>query len=159
MWNKRDKFLEKLLHSHFDSVNWGKQVFLLTFENLISFQKLALFLKQLAVNLYFDTSVHFSHSVMSDSLWPRGLQQARLPCPSPTSGACSNSCPSSWWCHPTSVTPFYSCLQSFPASEFFPMSQFFASGGQIFGSSASASVLLMNLKDLFPLGLTCLISL
>ena len=91
-------------------------------------------------------SVQFSCSVISDSLRPHGLQHARLPCPSPTTGACSNSCPSSWWCHPTipsSVIPFSSCLQSFPASGSFPMSWFFASGGQTIGVSASASVLPM----------------
>ena len=73
----------------------------------------------------------FSRSVVSDSLWPHGLQHARLPWPSPTSGVCSNSCPSSQWCHPTissSVVPFSSCLQSFPASGSFPVSQFFTSG-------------------------------
>ena len=77
---------------------------------------------------------------MSDSLWPHGLQHTRLPCPSPSPGACSNSCPFSWWCHPTissSVVPFSSCLQSFPASGSFPMSWFFASGGQSIGVSAS----------------------
>ena len=81
---------------------------------------------------------------MSDSLQPHGLQHARLPCPSPTPRACSNSCPSSWWCQQTispSVVPFSSCLQSFPASESFQMSQFFTSGGQSIGVSASASVL------------------
>ena len=75
----------------------------------------------------------FSHSVVSNSLRPHGLPHARLPCPSPTPGACSNSCPLSRWCHPTissSVVPFSSCLQSFPASGSFPVSQFFASGGQ-----------------------------
>ena len=80
-------------------------------------------------------SVHFSHSVMSNSLWPHRLQHARLPCPSPTPGACSNSCPSSWWHHSTisfSVIPFLH-LQSFPASGSFPMSQFFTSGGQSTG--------------------------
>ena len=91
----------------------------------------------------------------------RGLQHARLPpCPSPTPRACSNSCPSSWWCHPTissSVIPFSSCLQSFSASGSFPMSQFFTSGGQSIGVSASAWVLSMNIW--FPLGLTSLISL
>ena len=79
------------------------------------------------------TSVQFSRSVVSDSLWPHGLQHARPPCPSWTPRACSNSCPSSQWCHPTissSVVPFSSCLQSFPASRSFPVSQFFASGGQ-----------------------------
>ena len=77
-------------------------------------------------------SVQFSCSVMSNSLQPHGLQHPTLPCPSPTPGACSNSCPSSQWCHPTissSVVPFSSCLQSFPASGSFPMSQFFTSGG------------------------------
>ena len=104
----------------------------------------------------------FSRSVMSDSLQPHELQHARLPCPSPTLGACSNSCPLSWWCHPTissSVVPFSSCLQSFPASGSFPMSQFFASGGQSIGLSASASVLPKNIQDWFPLGWTGLPSL
>ena len=83
-----------------------------------------------------------------------GLQHTRPPCPSPAPKACSNSCPSNWWCHPTisfSVIPFSSCLQSFPASESFPMSQFFASSGQSIGVSASASVLTMNIQDWFPL--------
>ena len=82
------------------------------------------------------------YSVMSNSLQPHGLQHARPPCPSPTPGVYSNSCPSSWWCHPTilsSVVPFSSCLQSFPASGSFPMSQFSTSGGQSIGVSASAS--------------------
>ena len=86
-----------------------------------------------------------------DSSQPHGLQHARLPCPSPTPGACPNSCPSSQWCHPTSsssVVPFSSCLQSFPASGSFPVSQFFASGGQ--NIRASASVLPMNIQDWFP---------
>ena len=108
------------------------------------------------------TSVQFNHSVVSDSLWPHGLQQARLPCPSPTLGAYSNSCPSSRWCHPTissSVIPFSSRLQSFPASGSFPVSQFFTSGGQSIGASALASVLPMNIQDWFPSGLTSWISL
>ena len=91
-----------------------------------------------------------SCSVMSNSLWPHGLQHARLPCPSLTPGACSNLCPSSLWCHPTissSVVPFSSCLQSFPASGSFPMSQFFVSGGQSIGVSASASVLPMKISS------------
>ena len=107
-------------------------------------------------------SVQFSHSVMSDSLQPQGLQHTRLPCPSPTPRACSNSCPLSWWCHPTissSIVPFSSCLQSFPASGSFQISQFFSSGGQSIGASASASVLSMNFQDWFPLGLTGWISL
>ena len=102
-----------------------------------------------------------SHSVMSDSLWPHGLQHARLPCPSSSPRVCSNSYPSSWWCHPTissSVIPFSFCLQFFPASGSFPMSQLFASGGQSVGVSASASILPMNIQDWFPLGLTGLIS-
>ena len=103
-----------------------------------------------------------SHSVMSNSLRPHGLQHARLPCQSPTPGTCSNSCPLSQWCHPTitaSVIPFSSPLQSFPASGSFPVSQFFISGGQSIGVSASASVLPMNIQDWFPLGYTGWISL
>ena len=108
------------------------------------------------------TLLLFSRSVMSDSLWLRGLQHTWLPCPSSSPRACSNSCPSSQWCHPTissSVVPFSSCLQSFPASGSFPMSQFFASGGQSIEVSASASVLPMNIYDWFPLGWTGWISL
>ena len=108
------------------------------------------------------SSVQFSCSVVSYSLWPRGLHHARLPCPSPTPRAYSNSCPLSRWCHPTissSVVPFSSCLQSCPASGSFPMSQFFTSGGQSIGVSASASVLPMNIHDWFPLGWTGWISL
>ena len=84
---------------------------------------------------------------MSNSLWPRGLQQARLPCPSPSPGVCSNSCLLNWWCHPiisSSVVPF-SCLQSFTASGSFPMSQLFTSGGQSIGASVSATVLPVNI--------------
>ena len=102
----------------------------------------------------------FSRSVVSDSLRPHGSQHARLPCPSPTPGACSNSYPSSWWCLPiisSSVVPFSSSLQSFPASRSFPMSQFFSSGDQGTGVSASTSVLPMNIHNWFPLGLTDLI--
>ena len=103
------------------------------------------------------SSVQFSRSVVSHSLWPHGLQHARPPCPSPTPGVYSNSWPLSRWCHPTiscSVVPFPSCLQSFPASGSFPMSQFFTSGGQSIGVSASASVLPMKIEDRiwFPLG-------
>ena len=107
------------------------------------------------------SSVQFSLSVMSDALWPHGLQHARLPCPSPTHGAYSNSCPLSRWCHPTissSVIPFSSHLQSFPASGSFPVSQFFTSGGQDIGVSASASALSTNIQDWFPLGFTGWIS-
>ena len=104
----------------------------------------------------------FSCSVVSDSLWPHGLQHARLPCPSPSPRACSNSCPLSRWCHPnisSSVVLFFSCLQSFPASGSFPTSRLFTSGGQSIGASASASVLPMNIQNWFPLRLTSLISL
>ena len=107
-------------------------------------------------------SVQFSCSVMSNSLWPHGLQHIRPPCPSPTPRVYSNSCPSSLWCHPiisSSTVPFSSCFQSFRASGSFPVSQFFASGGQNIGASASASVLPMNIQDLFPLGWTGWISL
>ena len=99
---------------------------------------------------------------MSNSLWPHGPQHARPPCPSPTPGVYSDSCPLSRWCHPTissSGVPFYSHLQSFPASRSFQMSQFFTSGGQSIRVSASASVLPMNIQDLFPLGWTGWISL
>ena len=108
-----------------------------------------------------SVSVQFSRSVVSDSLQPHGWQHARPPCPSPTPGVYSNPCPLSQWCHPTissSVIPFSSCLQSFPASGSFPVSQFFTSRGQSTGVSASASVLPMNIQDWFPLGLTGLIS-
>ena len=105
-------------------------------------------------NKFWFSSVHFSCSVMSDSLWPHGLQHSRFPYPTPTPGACSNSCALSRWCHPTissSVIHFSSRLQSFPASASFPMSQFFASYGQSIGVSASASVLPMNVKGWFTL--------
>ena len=95
------------------------------------------------------------------TLGPHGLQHARPPCPKPTPGVYSNSCPLSLWCHPTissSVVPFSSCLQSFPASGSFPMSQFFESGGQSIGVSASTSVLPMNTQDWSPLGWTGWIS-
>ena len=95
------------------------------------------------INMYFS-------SVVSNSLRPHRLQCATFPCPSPTPGACSNSCPSSQWSHPpisSSVIPLFSCLQSFPASRTFPMSQFFASGGQSIRASASASVLPMTIQD------------
>ena len=103
----------------------------------------------------------FSHSAVSNSLQPHGLQYTRLPCPSQSSRACSNPCPMSQWCHPTisfSVVPFSFCLQSFPASVF-SNDWLFASGGQSTGASASASVLPMNIQGWFSLGLTALISL
>ena len=105
----------------------------------------------------------FSRSLVSDSLWPHGLQHTRFPCPSPSPRACSNSCPLSQWCHPTissSVIPFSSCLQSFPASGSFLMSRLFASGGYSIGASACwRSVPPMSVQDWFPLGLTGWISL
>ena len=100
-------------------------------------------------------SVQFSLSVVSDSLQAHGMQHTRPPCPSLTPGVYSNSCPLSWWCHPTilsSIIPFFSHLQSFPASGSFWMSQFFASVSQRIGVSASASVLPMNIQGWFPLG-------
>ena len=123
-------------------------------DNVINFGKL--FIKLFK-------SVQFSLVAQSClTLWPHGLQHTRLPCPSPTPEAYSNSYPSSWWCHlsvSSSVVPFASCLRSFPASGSFPMSQFFASSGKSIGASASASVLPVNIQDWFPLGWTGLISL
>ena len=112
--------------------------------------------------LKYRLSVQSSHSVTSNSLQPHGLQHARPPCLSPTPRVYSNSCPLSRWCHPTissSVGPFSSCLQSFPASESFQISQFFALGSQSIGVSASTSVLSMNTQDCPPLGWTGWISL
>ena len=106
--------------------------------------------------------VQFSSSVVSDSLWPREPQHARPPCPSPTPRVHPKPCPLSQWCHPTissSVVPFSSCLQSFPASGSFQMSQLFASGGQSIGVSASTSVPPMNTQNWSPLGWTGWISL
>ena len=107
------------------------------------------------------SSVQFSRSVVSDSLRPHELQHARPPCPSPTTRVHSNSCLSSWWCHPaisSSDIPFSSCPQPLPASGSFPMSQLFTWGGQSIGVSASASVLPMNTQDSSPLGWTGWIS-
>jgi len=117
------------------------------------------YMYQMIPTLY---SFQFSSAVSHvRCLKPHRLQHARFPCPSPTSGPYSNLCPLSWWCHPSissSVVLFSSCLQYFPASGSFPMSQFFASGGQRFGVSASASVLPMNIQDWLPLGRTGWIS-
>ena len=122
-------------------------------------QKLS-FLILLLTDVGVKVIVQFSFSVMSDSLSPHGLQHARLPCPSPTPGACSNSWPLSQWCHPmiSSSVPVSSCFLSSLASGSFPMRQFFASGGQSIGVSTSASILPMNIQDWFPLGLYGLIS-
>ena len=111
--------------------------------------------------ILWTVSVQFSRSVMSDSLRPHE-QHARPPCPSPTPEVHPNSCPSSQWCNPTissSLIPFSSCSQSFPALESFPMSQLFTSGGQSIGVSASTSVLPINTQDWSPLGWTGWISL
>ena len=110
-------------------------------------------------NIY--SSVQFSHSVMSNSLWLHGQQHASIPCPSPNTGAYWNSCPSYQWCHTTisSFVHLSSSLQSFPASGYFQVSQLFTSGGQSTGVSASASVLPMTIQDWFTLGLTGWISL
>ena len=111
------------------------------------------------INICLFSSVH---SVVSDSLQPCGLQHARPPCPLPTPGVQPNSCPLSWWCHPTissSVVPFSPCPQSFPASGYFQISQLVISGGQSNGVSASASVLPVNIQDWSPLGWTGWISL
>ena len=108
------------------------------------------------------SSAQFSHSVVSNSLQPHGLQHASPPCPSPTPGVYPNSCPLSWWCHPaisSSVIPFSSYPQSFPASGAFPVIQFFASGSQSIGASVSTSVLPVNTQDWSPLGWTGWISL
>ena len=135
----------------------------IVFHWIMCFQfKMCSFSLVMFTDMFASSSVQFSCSVVSDSLQPHGLQHAWLPCPSPSPRACSDSCPLSQWCHPTissAVLPFSSCLQSFPASESFQMNQFFASGGQSIGASASASVLPMNIQDWFPLGLTALISL
>ena len=108
--------------------------------------------KNALTNLVQFSSAQFSHSVVSNSLWPHGLQHTRLPCSSPTPGAYSNSCPSSRWCHPaisSSAVLFSSCLHSFSASGSFLRSQFFPSGGQSTGASASSSVLPKNIQDWF----------
>ena len=115
------------------------------------------FLQPYACMLSHFSSVQFSHSVVSDCLWTHKSQHARSPCPSPNPGVHSNSCPSSWWCHPaipSSFVPFSSCPQSLPASESFPMSQLFTWGGQSTGVSGLASVLPMNTQDWSPLGWT-----
>ena len=111
----------------------------------------------LCFSFHFFNLLLFSHSVMSNSLWSHILEHTRLPCSSLFPRVCSYSSPLSQWCHPTissSVLPFSSCLQSFPASGLFKWNQHFTSGGQTIGASASASVLPMNIQDCFPLGLT-----
>ena len=120
--------------------------------------QLSLFLSNIGL---FCKLLWFTHSVVFNSLWTHGLQHSRLPCPSPSPGVYSNSCPLSWWCHPSissSVIPFCSCLQYFPASGSIPISELFISGGQSTGNLALASVLPMDIQNWFPLGLTSRIS-
>ena len=130
------------------------------FSNMVDINQVHTYIYTHLITQYY--SVQFSHSVMSDSLWSHRLQHTRPPCPSPTPRVYSNSCPLSQWCHPTIssfVIPFSSCLQSFPASGSFQISQLFASGGQSIGVSASTSVLPMNTQDWSPLEWTGWISL
>ena len=119
-------------------------------------------LNALEVSPWSWRTFQFSRSIVSNLCDPMDCSMPGFPCPSPTPGVYSNSCPSIRWCHPSissSVVPFSSCLQSFPASQSFPMSQFFISGGQSIGVSALTSALPMNIQDWFPLGLTGWISL
>ena len=147
-WLKYQICLNKILKA---SSQWKLQLFR---KSILLFNSLTF------KNLLFCIGILllFSRSAMSDSLQPHGLQYARLPYPLPSSGVCSNSCPLSWWCHPTissSLTAFFSCLQSFPASGSFPMSQLFASGSQSIGASASAPVLPMNQPPQVSFCLNC----
>ena len=140
------------------NIQWGKD----SLFNKWCWENWTATCKRMKLEHFLTQSVHFSHSVVSDSLRPQGLQHSRPPCPSPTPGVHPNPCPLSWWCHPTitsSVVPLSSCIQSFPASGCFPRSQFFTSGGQSTGVSASTSVLPMNTQHWSPLGWTGWISL
>ena len=126
--------------------------------NIISIKEM----QMKTVRHYFTSTMLFSWQVLSNSLWPHELQHAMLPCPSPSPRVCSSSCPLSRWCHPTissSVSPFSSCLLSFPASGSFSVSQLFTSGGQSIGASVLAPVLPMNIQGWCTLGLTGLNSL
>ena len=144
------------------------QVFLCFFQHLSAFSCFGAFVELHLHDSYMSAllttpfPVLFNRSVVSNSLWSRGLQHARLPCPLPSPVACSNSCLLSQWSHPTissSVILFFSCLLSSPASGSFSVSRLFTSGGWSMGPSASESVLPMNTQDWWPLGLTGLISL
>ena len=142
-------------------VAWAWILFFICLKERFIFSKVDMSVNILGL-IWFFNSVQFSRSDVSDSLQPHELQDARPPCPSPAPRVYPNSCPLSRWCHPTissSVVPFSSCLQSFPASGSFQMSQLFAWGGQSIGVSASASVLPMNTQDWSPLGWTGWISL
>ena len=143
-WNSRNNSLQEMWLQCYSSANL---CLLMNFEHLYDLSLVLLL---------------FSCLVVSHSLWPHGLQHTRPPCPSLSPRVGSNSCPLSRWCHPTissSVAPFFSCPQSFPASGAFPMCLLFASGGQRIGVSASASGLPMNIQGWFPLGWTSWISL
>ena len=135
----------------------------MTFSRRVQFKMAGqVFTYTTSLSLVQFNSVQFTPSVVSDSLWPHELQHTRPPCPSPAPGVYPNPCPSSRWCRPTissSIVPFSSCPQSFPTPGSFPMSQFFTSGGQTIGVSASTSVLPMNTQDWSPLGWTGWISL
>ena len=155
------KSLEKKINSNFLNVFVTNCTISLSTTVLIKSSEIIETLKRNIILVQFS-SFQFSHSVMSNSLQLHGLQHARPPCPSPTPRAYSNSCPLSQWCPPTIssfVIPFSSCLQFFPVAGSFPMSQFFPSGGQTIGLSASTSVLPMYIQDWFPLGWTGWISL
>ena len=152
----RPWLVTRVLGKHFWE-QWGWTLRAVSALGCVNFKRLTCIgnpLKKDNIYILSQTSVQFSCSVVSDSLWPHGLQHSRLPCPSASPRLCSDSCPLSWWCHPTissSVTPL-SCLQSFPASGSFPVKQLFTSGGPSIRASASASVLPMNIQDWFPLG-------
>ena len=150
--------------SDWTELNWSeiKQWIRCSVKFLVKKKSLLFLLNTMPSSFIHISSVQFTHSVVSDFLQPHGLQHTRPPCPLPTPGVYSNSCPWSRWCHPTissSVIPFSSCPQSFPASGSFPMSQFFTSRSQSIEVSASASVIPMNIQDWFPLGWTGWISL
>ena len=143
-WHAAQNYLSCRPSSH----QWLK-ILLFSYSNVPWLHVTVWILYSVPLNFLYSlySSAQFSHSVVSNSLRPHGLQHARPPCPLPTPGVYSNSCPLSQWCHPTisfSVVPFSSCLQSFPASGSFAVSQFFSSGGQRIGVSASASVLPVN---------------
>ena len=150
-WVLNEKMCEKVFRQHYKHSKWLVRDW--DYDNVLIYE---------GNEVCDDDCNQFSCLLVSDSLWPHGLQHSRLPWTPPTPGAYSNSCPSSRWCHPaisSSIVPFSSCLQSFPASGSFPVRKFFASGGQSIGVSASASVFPVNIQDWFPLGWNSWISL